>query len=126
MRFTAPSVVFEADGLRLVAGRLSAGRGLRRAVANLDPTLERRPAPEDPEPLLEYFPEGLTTQEVAALLARATTAPDRVAAETALIELVAAGAPCASRSATTRCGWRAARSGRRRTARLGRHAWDAV
>jgi hypothetical protein len=34
-------------------------------VANLDPTLDRTPAPSTPEPLLEFSPDGLTTAEVA-------------------------------------------------------------
>jgi hypothetical protein len=60
-------------------------------VANLDPTLHREPPPEDPEPLLERFPDGLTTQEVAALLAEGNDPPDRGGAEAALIELVGSG-----------------------------------
>src|SRR4029077_12163264 len=58
-------------------------------VANLDPSLDRRPAPDDPAPLVEAFPRGLTTQEVAMLLAQGNDAPDRPAAELALLELVA-------------------------------------
>ncbi|HUZ81004.1 MAG TPA: hypothetical protein VMU73_02050, partial [Gaiellaceae bacterium] len=61
-------------------------------VANLDPELEREPVPDTPRPLLERFPEGLTTQEVAALMARGNDAPDREAAEEALLELVGAAA----------------------------------
>jgi hypothetical protein len=60
-------------------------------IANLDPTLERQAAPADPAPLLEFFPGGLTTQEVAALMAEGNDAPDREAAEQALIALVADG-----------------------------------
>jgi hypothetical protein len=60
-------------------------------VANLDPTLRREPPPDSPAPLLERFPEGLSTQEVAALLARGNDAPDRRAAEAALLELAAEG-----------------------------------
>jgi len=41
--------------------------------------------------LLERFNDGLTTQEVAALLAGNNEAPDRAAAEAALLELVATG-----------------------------------
>ncbi len=91
VRFTAPSLVFERDGRELVAGGFQPVEAYDVLVANLDPRLDRRPAPEDPGPLLEYFDEGLTTQEVAALLARGNDATDRVAAERALIELVAAG-----------------------------------
>ncbi len=42
--------------------------------------------------MLEFFPDGLTTQEVAAILTSGNDAVDRVAAENALLELVAAGA----------------------------------
>jgi len=91
VRFTAPSVVFERDGLRLVAGGFQPVEAYDVLIANLDPTLDRRPAPDTPAPLLERFPEGLTTQEVAALLTSGNDAPDRPAAEAALLELVAAG-----------------------------------
>jgi hypothetical protein len=60
-------------------------------VANLDPTLHREAPPDDPAPLLDRFPDGLTTQEVAALMAGNNEKPDRAAAETALLELVATG-----------------------------------
>ena len=92
VRFTAPSVVFERDGVRLVAGGFQPIEAYDVLVANLDPTLAREDAPDDPLPLLERFPEGLTTQEVAALLARGNDAPNREAAERQLIELTAANA----------------------------------
>jgi hypothetical protein len=91
VRFTAPSVVFERDGLRLVAGGFQPIEAYDVLVANIDPTLEREPAPDGPEPLLDHFPEGLTTQEVALLLTRGNDAVDRVAAETALIQLAGEG-----------------------------------
>lgn len=91
VRFTAPSVVFEADGRRLIAGGFQPVEAYDVLIANLDPSLHRQPVPDTPATLLEYFDEGLTTQEVAALLARGNNAPDRVAAEKALIELVAEG-----------------------------------
>jgi 2-hydroxychromene-2-carboxylate isomerase len=91
VRFTAPSVVFERDGVRLVAGGFQPIEAYDVLVANIDPTLEREPPPDGPEPLLDYFPEGLTTQEVALLLTKSNDAVDRVAAETSLIELVGAG-----------------------------------
>lgn len=91
-RYTAPSVIFEAaDGRRLEAGGFQPVEAYDVLVANLDPTLERAGAPEDPEPLLQFFEFGLTTQEVAALMARGNDRPDRVAAESALLELVAEG-----------------------------------
>ena len=91
VRFTAPSVVFESGGLRLVAGGFQPVEAYDVLIANLDPSIERRPVPETPAPLLEFFTEGLTTQEVAALLARGNDRPDKVAAEVALIGLVADG-----------------------------------
>jgi predicted DsbA family dithiol-disulfide isomerase len=91
VRFTAPSVVFEAGGQRLVAGGFQPVEAYDVLITNLDPKLERTPPPDTPEPLLDYFEEGLTTQEVAVLLARGNDRPDKAGAEAALIELVAAG-----------------------------------
>jgi predicted DsbA family dithiol-disulfide isomerase len=91
VRFTAPSVVFASNGTRLVAGGFQPVEAYDVLVTNLDPTLTRQPPPETPAPLLERFPGGLTTQEVAALMTRGNDAPDRRAAEAALIELVAEG-----------------------------------
>ena len=92
VRFTAPSVVFERDGRRLVAGGFQPVEAYDVLVANLDPAIRREPPPDDPAPLLARFQDGLTTQEVAALLARGNDAPDRVGAEHALLQLVADGA----------------------------------
>jgi len=92
VRYTAPSLLFEtADGRRLEAGGFQPVEAYDVVIANLDPTLERQAPPEDPGPLLEYFDFALTTQEVAALMTRGNDAPDRVAAETALVALVAEG-----------------------------------
>jgi hypothetical protein len=91
-RYSAPSLVFERpDGQRLEAGGFQPVEAYDVVIVNLDPTLERRPPPEDPADLMEYFASGLTTQEVAALLTRGNDRPDRLAAETALLELVAEG-----------------------------------
>jgi hypothetical protein len=91
VRFTAPSLVLGLDGSRLVAGGWQPLPAYDVLVANLDPSLRREPPPDGPAPLLERFPEGLTTQEVAVLLARGNDDPDRAAAERALQELTAAG-----------------------------------
>jgi 2-hydroxychromene-2-carboxylate isomerase len=92
VRYTAPSVVFEdGEGRRLEAGGFQPVEAYDVLIANLNPRLERRGAPEDPAPLLEHFEFGLATQEVAALLASGNDRPDRQAAETALLELVAEG-----------------------------------
>ena len=92
VRFTAPSLVFERDGQRLIAGGFQPIEAYDVLIANLDPSLERRSAPETPAPLLERFPDGLTTQEVAALLVKGNDDADRLAAENALLELLASGA----------------------------------
>jgi predicted DsbA family dithiol-disulfide isomerase len=91
VRFTAPSIVFQSNGTRLVAGGFQPVEAYDVLVANLDPTLNREPPPETPEPLLHRFREGVTTQEVAALLTPNNGTPDREAAEAALVELVAEG-----------------------------------
>jgi hypothetical protein len=91
VRFTAPSVVFERDGQRLVAGGFQPVEAYDVVITNLDPTLDRRASPETPAALLEFFPDGLTTQEVAALMAAGNNPPDRETAERGLMELVAAG-----------------------------------
>jgi predicted DsbA family dithiol-disulfide isomerase len=91
-RYTAPSVIFEAGEKRLIVGGFQPVEAYDAAVANLDPTLTRRQPPETPLPLLEHFPLGLSTQEVAALLAPNLVAPDRQGAERALLELLADGA----------------------------------
>jgi predicted DsbA family dithiol-disulfide isomerase len=91
VRFTAPSVTFERNGQRLIAGGFQPVEAYDVLVANLNPEIDREPVPETPLPLLERFPEGLTTQEVAALMTEGNDAPDRAATEQALLELVGAG-----------------------------------
>jgi predicted DsbA family dithiol-disulfide isomerase len=91
VRYTAPSVVFERDSVRLEAGGFQTIEAYDVLVANIDPTIERQPVPDTPLPLLARFPEGLTTQEVTLLMTDGNDATDRAAAEAALVELVAAG-----------------------------------
>ncbi len=90
VRYTAPSIIFTraADGLRLEAGGFQPVEAYDVIIANLDPTLTRRQPPEDVAELLEYFTFGLTTQEVAALLARGNDKPDRAAAESKLLAVL--------------------------------------
>ncbi|HME04848.1 MAG TPA: hypothetical protein VKG38_17630, partial [Solirubrobacteraceae bacterium] len=92
VRYTAPSVAFQAaDGRRLEAGGFQPVEAYDVLIANLDPTLERRPRPDDPVQLLEHFAFGLTTQEVAALLQSGNDPVDRLAAERALLTLLGEG-----------------------------------
>jgi 2-hydroxychromene-2-carboxylate isomerase len=92
VRYSAPSLVFESgDGRRLEAGGFQTIEAYDVLVANLDPTLERKAPADDPLEALGSFPDGLVTQEVAAIMAQNNVQPDRVAAESALIELAGAG-----------------------------------
>jgi predicted DsbA family dithiol-disulfide isomerase len=91
VRYTAPSVIFQRDGRALQAGGFQPVEAYDVLIANLDPALAREPVPHSPAPLLQHFTDGLTTQEVAALLTEGNDLPDRSAAETALLELVASG-----------------------------------
>ncbi len=92
VRFTAPSIVFELDGRRLVAGGWQPVLAYDVIVANLDPTLHRTPPPETPVPLFEFFPDGLTTAEIAALLADGPDPiPDLKGTEQTLLDLAASG-----------------------------------
>jgi 2-hydroxychromene-2-carboxylate isomerase len=91
VRYTAPSIVFEAGNRRLEAGGFQPVEAYDVLVANLDPALPRRAAPEHAGEVLEAFDWPLATQEIAAVMARGNDAPDREAAEDALIELAAAG-----------------------------------
>ena len=91
-RYTAPSVVFaDANGGRLEAGGFQSIEAYDVCIANLAPALARTPPPSDPIEALAMFPAGLTTQEVAAVMAPPLTEPHRPAAESRLLELTAEG-----------------------------------
>ena len=93
VRYTAPSIVFERDRAAARRRRLATRRSPTTSASR---TSTRRssphPPPETPAPLLERFPDGLTTAEVAALLAQGPDhIPDLDAAEQAMVKLVADG-----------------------------------
>jgi 2-hydroxychromene-2-carboxylate isomerase len=92
VRYTAPSLIFDQHGRRLEAGGFQTIEAYDVILANLDPTLERTPPPEDPLPALDRFPLGLTTAEVTAIMTAGLEAPDRTGVEQALVELACAGA----------------------------------
>ena len=93
IRFTAPSLVFTAaDGRSLEVGGFQPLEAYDVAIANLDRSLERRPPAEDAADVLAEFPDGLTTSEVAAVMAAHLREPDIEAAEDGLISAVASGA----------------------------------
>jgi protein-disulfide isomerase-like protein with CxxC motif len=91
VRYSAPSLAFAANGRRLEAGGFQPAEAYDVLVANLDSTLAREAPPQSPLEALERFPAGLVTQEVAAIMAENNEAPDRLAAERALIELLGEG-----------------------------------
>jgi predicted DsbA family dithiol-disulfide isomerase len=91
VRFTAPSLVFEGGGARVEAGGFQPVEAYDVVIANLDPTVGRRPAAERADEALARFPDGRTTQEVAAVMTPHLGEIDRAAAEAGLIELVGAG-----------------------------------
>jgi len=68
VRYTAPSVIFEQDGSSFEVGGFQPFEAYDTALANLDPTLTRRPAPADVVEALAEFPEGLTTAELASVM----------------------------------------------------------
>jgi 2-hydroxychromene-2-carboxylate isomerase len=91
VRYTAPSLVFEHDGLRLEAGGFQPLEAYDMAIANLDTSLERLGPPDTPLEALAESPEGLVTAEVAAIMAGHLQEPDLAGAEAALIDLVGEG-----------------------------------
>ena len=92
VRYTAPSLVFTAaDGRSLEAGGFQPIEAYDVCIANLDTTLSRRPPADDVAEVLDAFPDGLTTLEVAAVMCRHLGEPDREAVEDELIAVVASG-----------------------------------
>jgi protein-disulfide isomerase-like protein with CxxC motif len=81
VRFTAPTVVFRRGDEVAYAGGWQPLLGYDTLLANFAPELERIPPPDSPEALVEFFRDGLTTAEVAQLLAGGSDPlPDRDAA----------------------------------------------
>jgi len=93
-QYTAPSLLLSDGERTLEGGGFQPLEAYDVLVANLDPTLPRAGGvrSESLEPALARFPTGLTTQEVALVMTHGNDAPDRGAAEDALIDLAAAGA----------------------------------
>jgi 2-hydroxychromene-2-carboxylate isomerase len=92
-RYTAPSLLFESeDGRRLDAGGTQPLAVYDAMIANLDPTLERRPPATTALEAVEAFEHGLTTREVALIMAAPNAEPDDEAAASELIHHAAEGA----------------------------------
>ena len=92
VRYSAPSLVFQTpDGRRLEAGGFQTIEAYDVLVANLAPTLDRRAPAGNAAEALGAFPNGLVTQEVAAVMAQNNMPVDRAGAERELIELLGEG-----------------------------------
>jgi 2-hydroxychromene-2-carboxylate isomerase len=93
VRYTAPSLLMRATAsdAALEAGGFQSLQVYDMAIANLDRTLKRRPAPEDPLEAVAAFEHGVTTAEVTAIMTADLGVPDPVAVEAALIGHAGAG-----------------------------------
>lgn len=86
-RFTAPSIVFELGDTRVEAGGFQPIEAYDVVVANLDPNLNRKPPAETALDALGPYPAGLTTQEVASVMAQGMDEVVRDDAERELVQL---------------------------------------
>lgn len=93
IRYTAPSVIFEhPDGRRIEVGGFQPFESYDTALANLDPSLERRPPPADAAAAVLEFPVGLVSAEVASILRPSDLdEADLLATERGLLDAAAAG-----------------------------------
>jgi protein-disulfide isomerase-like protein with CxxC motif len=92
VRYTAPSLVFERDGERMIAGGFQPLEAYDVLLAHLAPDLERRGAPDSVAHMLAEIPEGVFTAEAAAILCpHHLDVPDVPGAEARMLEAVAAG-----------------------------------
>jgi protein-disulfide isomerase-like protein with CxxC motif len=94
VRYTAPSLIFTSTQdpqKSLEGGGFQTIEAYDVLIANLDRTLDREPPPDTPLGALERFPDGLVTQEIAAIMAHGNEPPNRVGAEHALIALAGEG-----------------------------------
>jgi hypothetical protein len=90
-RYTAPTLIFESDGRRLEAGGSQPLAVYDAMIANLEPRLERRAQAATALEAVESFQHGLTTREVALIMAAPGAEPDDRAAAEELIHYTAEG-----------------------------------
>src|SRR3954454_9105457 len=91
VRYTAPSLVFRQGDRCLEAGGFQSLDAYDVCLANLDQSLDRRPPAATATEALAAFADGLTTQEVAAVMTHDLAPRDRRAAELALLGAQADG-----------------------------------
>jgi protein-disulfide isomerase-like protein with CxxC motif len=91
VRYTAPTLIFEAGEQRFEAGGSQPLTAYDTLLANLDPGLERRPPAATALEAVSAFAHGLTTREVALIMAPPLAEPDDAAAARELIHYAAAG-----------------------------------
>jgi hypothetical protein len=85
VRYTAPSLKISNGTSTLEAGGFQSFEAYDVLIANLDTSLTRRAPATDVVDVLQAFPDGLTTGEVAQVCAEDKFPPDPEAAEDALI-----------------------------------------
>ena len=92
VRYTAPSLIFTApDGSSLEAGGFQTIEAYDVILANLDPTLKRRPRAESVTEVFDFFGRPLLTAEIAAVMAEPMMPPNTGAVLAELQELAAEG-----------------------------------
>lgn len=91
VRYTAPSLVFRDGDQCLEAGGFQCLEAYDVCVANLDTSLERRPAAASAAEAVAAFPDGLTTQEVTAVMTPDLEPERRDAVERELLAAVGDG-----------------------------------
>ena len=93
MRYTAPSIRFtNRQGVTLEAGGFQSFEAYDVLIANLDQSLTRRAPATDAAEVLNAFPDGLTTAEVALIMTEDKYTPDLNKAEDSLIAAIDAEA----------------------------------
>lgn len=88
-RYTAPSVIFELGDKRAEVGGFQPLEAYDVIIANLDPSLTRKSPAESALEALLLYPAGLTTIEVATVMAEKTEEVDRESAEKDLLDMLA-------------------------------------
>lgn len=89
VRYTPPSIIFEAGLQRIEVGGFQPIETYSVAIANLNPELTRHAPAESPLEALRVYRGGLSTQEVATIMAEGMTPPDRPETERLLVLLLA-------------------------------------